>query len=135
MEKPSSYIWFQRICWLQIILCILLIVIAITTISLKADSGFWFGFQEKLASSTSAGSLSAFEARHAGEFVAQTLFSLIPTWLGLSYGQKGKRTALIISFVVELIFALGIVPIICLIIAFLPSFKSYLHFLKQKIVN
>lgn len=130
MKKPTSYKIFQTFCWIQIAFAVLMSTVAIITISFKADSGFWYGFQGGLANRTSASSLVDYDAKNAGEFVGQMLMTLVPSLLALWFAAKGQRIVMIICLAVELVIAFNVVPIVGLIVAFIPAFKYYLNYLK-----
>ncbi|MGI0491956.1 hypothetical protein ACN4EG_09095 [Alkalinema pantanalense CENA528] len=135
MEQPLVYKAFRYLCWLQIALVGLLIAIAIATISFKATSGFWLGFQEQLVNQTPAKSLAAYRPYHAGYFTGRLLAGLIPTALALFFASKGKWVAVVVCFVLEVLLSFNLVALIGLGIVFLPDFKRYLAHLKASAID
>ncbi|OUC14412.1 MAG: hypothetical protein B0A82_12390 [Alkalinema sp. CACIAM 70d] len=135
MEQPFAYKAFRVLCWLQITLIGLLIAIAIATISFKATSGFWLGFQEQLVNQTPAKSLAAYRAYDAGYFTGRMITGLIPTALALFFASKGKWVAVVVCFVVEVLLSFNLLALIGLGIIFLPDFKRYLAHLKASAID
>lgn len=135
MKKPFSFQLLRFLCWLQIVVGLCLIATAIGTLFFKASGGFWFGFQDQLARTTSAGSLAAFNERHAGEMTGSLFVTLIPTVLILNFANKGRHTALVITAIVWLLLMASrglspLFPLLYLGLSYLPNFKKYMTSLK-----
>jgi hypothetical protein len=111
--------------WIQFAFIFLTIIAAFVTISVKAEQGFWLGFQNSIAARAGASSLSVYGPTHAGSLLGLLMFPLIFS-IGSLWSISRRWFRLFLVFIVLSIlgtigqhsFPLLSIIIFCLVISF-----------------
>jgi general stress protein CsbA len=89
-NMPKILKWSLGLIIAQLLVLFFIIVVALVTVSHKAHSGFWLGFQERLAAAAGASSLEAYGDDQAAYFSGAVSFSIFLLAISL-FGIMTKR--------------------------------------------
>ena len=130
-------IWLS---WFRVALTVFFIAAAILTVSLKAKSGAWLGFQQAIVSHSSAQSVAEYSAYHAGELIGLFSIGLILIGITLAAIAHNRRKLAEVCLLIETIISArsGGAPLlqpICMSLLCLPSVGRYFESRRSERIN